>query len=127
MGAGLLISAFGKALPPATDHEINLVNKLRARFRTLQDLQPAEVPSTETAWINHTSRLNSLVLDGDPREFLRWDVIHETMFVSHPEFIWTELRYLIGLPDWKNRWRKAVKESRAGHPIPYPLYPKEQW
>jgi hypothetical protein len=120
----LLTSLFDTSLPPATEPELELIAHLRETFRTLQTAQATRAQSSEAPWISHTSRLSELVLEGDPRDFLRWNVIRETMFVAHPEFVLKELRYLQERPDWNKRWRKAIREARTGHPLPYPFYPQ---
>ena len=115
--------AVDRRLLPPTDREVKLVEDLRSLFRTFQRDEVEDALLSETAWMNHTQRLSELVLNDDPRKFLRWNVINETMFVSHPEYIRKELGYLASLPDWGSRWRKAIKESPIGHPPPYLFYP----
>jgi hypothetical protein len=83
---------------------------------------PNALPS-EAAWIDNMNRLRQLVLDGDPREFLRWHVVQETMFATFPLWIRKELSFLKSRPDWNSRWQKAIEESPIGHPLPCPFYP----
>lgn len=116
--------ALDRRLPPPTDLEVELIEDLRGRLRALRYAEAGDTPPSEAAWITHAQRLSELVLNDDPREFLRWDVVSETMFVSHPAFIRKELDYLTGRPDWGSRWRKAIEESPTGHPLPYMFYPR---
>lgn len=120
----LVLPAFDKRLPPATDLELELVEELRDQFHAIRHVVAGNATPAEAAWINHARRLSELVMNDDPREFLRWDVIGETMFISHSEFIRKELGYLTGLSDWSSRWREAIKESQAGHPPPYLFHPR---
>jgi hypothetical protein len=120
----VLMSVVDTSLPPATDLELELVCQLRENFRTLQPAKDTNLLASEAAWINHSSRLSELVFDSDPREFLRWDVILETMFAASAEYIEEELRYLRRLSDWRSRWRKAIKESTVGRPFLSPLHPR---
>ncbi|NIP71117.1 MAG: hypothetical protein GTO04_18720 [Planctomycetales bacterium] len=62
------------------------------------------------------------MLSDDPRRFLRWDVVTETMFVIYAPYISTELKYLRRLPQWETCWQSAITESRVGSPIPYIFY-----
>ena len=119
----LVILALDRRLPPPTGRELELVEELRGQFRAIRHADAGDAPPSEAAWMNHARRLSELVLNDDPREFLRWDVIGDTMFVSHPEFVKKELAYLTGLPDWRGRWQEAIKESPAGHPLPYLSHP----
>lgn len=45
------------------------------------------------------------------------------MFAEAEPYISQALRYLQGLPDWKIRWRPALRESRVGCPRPYFRFP----
>jgi len=69
-------------------------------------------------------RLKELVLNDDPRQFLRWDVVLKTMFVTNASYVGPELEYLRSLSDWDSRWRNVLEESPVGHPVPYWRYPR---
>jgi hypothetical protein len=45
------------------------------------------------------------------------------MYVLCALYSSTELHYLKHHPDWKKRWRKAIRESWVGRPTPYVYYP----
>jgi hypothetical protein len=107
---------------PSAADEV-LAAELRATFRRLPTLDTTDALPTQAAWSDHMNRLKMLALHQDPRNFLRWDVVTRTMFVVFASYVSKELKHLQRLPDWKSRWRKAIRESPAGHPIPYILYP----
>lgn len=119
----LVLLVIDKPLGPSTNRDDELVEELRSIFRQLPCSYPSGGTPSEVAWINNMKRLRELVFSDNPRKFLRWDVISETMFVSNPRYISRELHFLKGLPDWKDRWREAIMESPVGHPIPYWKYP----
>lgn len=119
----LLTLYFDKPLPATTTQEMELVDHLRKSVLMFPIIQPKDAPPSEKVWINYMNRLHELVLNNDPREFLRWDVVQKTMFVGYASYIRKELNYLKTLPEWNNRWHKAIKESLIGHPTPYPLFP----
>jgi len=115
--------------PPSIDEEVFL-SELHTAFRELSVLDTTNALPSETVWWSNTNRLRELVLNQDPREFLRWDVVSQAMFISFSRYTSTELKYLKHRPDWNTRWHTAIKESSVGHPmrygyhlIPYIFYP----
>jgi len=121
--AKLLIYAFDKPLLPPIRQELNLIEELKSRFRGMHIMGDNDIPFSEEEWARNANRLRELVLNSNPREFLRWDVVLKTMFVTHASYLQKELNYLKSLPEWKTRWRRAIRESQQGHPIPYPFHP----
>jgi len=119
----LVSVAFDKPLAPPTNREKELVSELKANFHGLSQLKMANLLPCEEAWLKNINRLRELVLNDDPREFLRWDVIVQTMFVTNARYVKIELNYLKNHPEWRSRWREAIKESTTGHPILYWRYP----
>ncbi len=111
-------SLFDRALPPPSPRERELVEQLRARFSGFPVHETAGATPSAASWLSNMNRLRQLVLSQDPREFLRWDVIINTMFVGNVPFVRSELNYLKERPDWDSRWRSAIAESTAGHPGP---------
>lgn len=113
-----------KPLAPHTSREKGLVEELRTTFRKLPALDTSNCFGSEKMWASNVNHLRELVLNKDPREFLRWHVISSTMFAKFAPYIIPELKYLKGCRDWKTRWCKAIKEFPIGHPIPYWRYPE---
>jgi hypothetical protein len=112
-----------KPLPPLSDRERTALTELQTTFRSLPVMSVEHALPTEAVWLENMNRIRELVLLNDSREFLRWDVISETMFIDHARYILPELKYLKHLSDWKTRWRTAIQESPVGHPIHYILHP----
>jgi hypothetical protein len=110
-------------LPSPSTEETRLLAGLRAAFRELPVRETAAATPSEAAWAANMSRLRDLVLSRDPREFLRWDVISDTMFVSGADYVSTELKFLEGRSDWDPRWREAIRESPVGRPVPCRFHP----
>lgn len=94
------------------DVEIMLVQALRD---AVADLPPVEV-SGELLWQSNESHLRQLILNGDPQEFLQWDVIVKTMFVRNQPYTRLELKCLREQSDWGSRWQQAIRESSVGRP-----------
>jgi len=107
-----------------TDTEMQSIEKVRATFRGFENVESAACRPSEKEWFENTKRLRELILNDDPREFLRWDVILKTMAVTNASYVCAELKYLKSRLDWGDRWEEAICESRVGHPLPYWRYPK---
>jgi len=113
-----------KPLPPVRDDELRLIDELKDSFSKLSLPEKTTGLHSEMQWFQNMKRLKELVLTGNPREFLRWDVIKKTMFVASAKYIPVELKYLKERENWVTRWESAINESCAGHPPPYAFYPK---
>jgi hypothetical protein len=107
-----------------TPVELKLVDDLRAAFRKLPAVVAPQSNPSAQEWAENMNELRWLVLNDDPRKFLRWKVILETMFTAFATYIRRELRFLKKLPDFASRWQPALMESRVGHPFFYPFYPR---
>jgi hypothetical protein len=113
-----------RPLAPPSPKEQKLVEELRAAFAaTSQDSAQGD-GHARSEWVENAARLQELITSDDPRRFLRWDVVYKTMFSNQLDFIKPELRYLQNRPDWASRWSTLIQESRAGHPVPFWLYPR---
>ncbi len=113
---------YDKPLAPPTDREKELIREFRAGFCGLPISETTNSSASEKEWYDYSNCLKELVINSDPREFLRWHVISGTMFVKYAGYVVPELKYLKGRSDWQNRWREAIKESPTGHPVPYWKY-----
>lgn len=118
-----LLSAYlNKHLPPPSTKEDAYLSELRADFCELPVFETTNTLPSERAWQENMNCLRSHVLNHDPREFLRWDVIANTMFIDYARYISTELKHLKRLPDWIQRWHVAIKETSVGNPTPWIFY-----
>lgn len=123
----LTLFLFSKSLSPPNLPEEKMINELRTAVRELkQGRERTNSPSFLEPWADNTIRLANLILDpnNDPREFLLWDVIQDTMFVGNALSPCVELHFLKSLPDWQSRWSEAIKESKVGQPIPFWRHPR---
>jgi len=112
----------GKPLLLPTSEEMPFLSELKNTFLNMPVFEITNALPSEAAWLNNMNRLRELVLNQDPREFLRWDVVSNTMFISFAPYIYTELKYLMHNANWDTRCRPAIIESSIGHPIPYLFY-----
>ncbi len=97
-----------------------LARDLRADAAGIVD---ADVVAAEI-WEAKRRRLRELLLEGDPAGFLRWDVVKTTMVKRGRAPLAHELRHLRARPDWRTRWRPALRECTTGSPRPFPLHPR---
>jgi len=118
-----LFVKYGKPLEPPTFKEKELIEDLRKTFNELSYININHYSHPERIWAQNMNRLRELVIKENIREFLRWDVILETMFVGNNIYVATELEYLRGKSDWNGRWEKAIKEVETGSPLPFNKYP----
>lgn len=119
--ASRLISKWhDRPLPPATGIEKTRIDSLREQFRGLS----SDGILSEPAWAGYVQNLKRMVLNDDPRRFLRWPVVLESMFVNNFPYVERELEYLKRHAHWQQRWQPAIKESGVGHPTPYWRYPQ---
>jgi len=99
-----------------------LVDDLRHEIRVMPEPKAVADSAAESAWMANRTTLRKCILEEDPREFLTWDVVTGSMFVGNRPFIDSELRYLMGRPDWKQVWEDILEEDNAGAPNPYKAY-----
>lgn len=99
-------------LQPPSASETELINQLRKKINLLPPLNI----TAENAWMKNLNQLRQDISNKDPRGFLQWEVIGQTMFHECREL---ELDYLKRLPDW-SRWEAAIQETAIGCPRRYP-------
>lgn len=110
-----------RVLPAPSPKERALIDTLRAQIRALPEILPDEgVNRAEQFWMENRVNLRRELLSKDPRAFLNFPVICETMFLDDPPYIAHELKALRSSPAWRNRWCAAIRESVT---IPAPACP----
>ncbi len=112
-------------LPPPNKLESRLIEELRHSIRRLPPLHsdsPEE--SAEAIWTRNRMRIREKILDDDPRRFLNWEIIKNTMFFSNTPYILPAFESLRASERWQSRWREATLESKIGLPLKFPDYPQ---
>ena len=104
-------------------HEEKCLQDLRSAAHQTPVFQDDNCSPSEKEWFDNMNQLRQLILTADPRKFLQWDVVKRTMFIGFASYISTELKSIKVLSDWKSRWRRAIKESPTGCPVPFVFYP----
>ena len=74
-------------------------------------------------WDRLLKELGEQLRAGDPADFLHWPVVERTMVIRRHRRVAAALAHLRARPDWRRRWRSAVRETTLGHPRPLPRCP----
>jgi putative sugar O-methyltransferase len=110
------------SLAPMTNPENRLVNKLREDIKLLENIDFKGLEKSAKEWSNNRVELRENILKRDPRAFLKWPVIKNTMFVQNEAYIKKELVALKQSEKFENRYKNAIIESKIGHPNKYPQF-----
>ena len=106
----------GKKIPPPTAREMEIMKDLR------EDISARAKNQGGTTWRGFSLRLRNYIRCFDPRRFLRWHVIRQTMFMARA---WPEcIDALKADSEWGNIWQPVIKEDSFGDPIPDPTLPE---
>jgi putative sugar O-methyltransferase len=110
-------------LPPPGKLESQLTDELRQSIRELPPLSPeTSETSAQGIWTRNRLAIRERILNDDPRRFLNWEVIKNTMFFSNTPYITPAFDSLRRSEQWESRWRAAVRESKVGLPLKFPGY-----
>ncbi len=109
-------------IAPASSAEREAIRTLRAEVAALPPIADPDRSSAHPIWIAGRKRLRELILSRDPRGFLTWDIVAQTMFPRFGTFVREELK-LLRKSDWNTVWRRALDEPRFGCPFPALVYP----
>lgn len=107
---------------PQTTTQRRARRTLRTEIQSLPAIQNQDDFSSHAIWTAGRRRLRELILSRDPRGFLTWDIVTETMFPSYGPFVREELK-LLRKNNW-GVWRTALREPRLGLPFPCFIYPR---
>ncbi len=103
-------------LAPPTHNHRREIKQLRAAVTKLRLRKPARTQTALETWHTNLYILGQEILTRDPRTFLTWSVIKNTMFAGHSPGIATELATLS-----EAGWLSKARESQVGLPTPYPF------
>lgn len=113
---------FTYTLNDPDEKEKALINELRENTRNFS--HNSNGSDAEDEWMKHAKRVSKLIEVDDPRRFLTWNPVKDTMGGSNYLFVIPELRYLKRMQDWNERWKNAIIEDKVGKQTPFFLYPK---
>jgi hypothetical protein len=97
-----------------------LVHALREEVSRLPSPPPDE---GSPWWTAVRGRIIDQLRRDDPRSFLVWKPIRETMFTPNLPYVETELDALRRSAEWDATWQPVLEEDPAGCPPPFPGLP----
>ncbi len=99
-------------------------DELAAALREEVDRLQSQPRAAESPWWTAIrERLVGHLRTEDPRAFLRWGPIRETMLVPNLPYVETELQALLASDAWEPTWSAVLEEDATGCPPPYPAHP----
>ena len=126
--AELVVAGFGLCargllhLCPPGAQERSAAEKLRAEFRALAPGKTEDDSEAAADWLRWRRTLHENLRSRDPRAFLTWKVIRETMLAApYAGFVSFELSALRAA-GWKT-WKRVIRERMTGLPFPCLFYP----
>jgi hypothetical protein len=108
-----------RRLDMITVAEEKIINELIESFQKLPEIDITNLSGAALLWANNMNRLRELILNDDPRKFLQWDVIRNTMYVDVAPYILNELKYLKSSNEFNVYWKSGIRESEIGSPNIY--------
>jgi hypothetical protein len=87
---------------------------LREKVTNLKKTEP--ISTSNKFWANQSSKLVELILKGDLENFLRWDVISETMLFCDKKKALIEKREISKSPFFKSRYKHLILDPLFGNP-----------
>src|SRR6266852_1379011 len=100
-----------------------LVRSLREDAAALEARAARDTTTAVPIWERLRTEIRNLMRTGDPERFLRWPPVRVSMVRRGRPSAAFELAQLRARPDWRTRWRAAMRESTLGHPRPFHLMP----
>ena len=87
---------------------------LREKVTNLKKTGP--ISTSNQFWANQSSKLVELILKGDLENFLRWDVISETMLFCDKKKALIEKLEISKSPFFKSRYKHLILDPLFGNP-----------
>jgi hypothetical protein len=116
-----MIRAFSNKLPAISPREVQCIAELK---ESILNMPPPKSELASQFWSESRSELRRLIIHDDPREFLRWPLIRQTMSAFCPSYSRKYLRAIRRRPDYHSRFKSSLlRRDIVGNAVRYPLYP----
>lgn len=112
----IYLREFSKKLNLPTEKEKTLIDELVNDFQKISIIDTKDLSGATLTWAYNMNRLRELIFNDDPRRFLQWDVIRETMFAGNARYVLKELESLRNQNIFEEYWKKGIIESEVGSP-----------
>lgn len=113
----------GRLLFETHRRDPGLLRRLREEAAALDARAVPDTAAAVSLWDALRADLRRLMRTDDPERFLFWPPIRTTMVKRGRAPVAVELAHLRARPDWRSRWRPALRESTLGRPRPFHLMP----
>lgn len=107
----------------ANNYPENFANEFKAEAEATPFFNSQGLSPSETEWLENMNELKGLIHSENLKNFLQWNVVKKTMFISYESFIKDEYKALKQSHEWDKKWKPAIKENALGSPTPYILAP----
>ena len=118
-----LFMEYSDDLSAPSESEKILITELREEYTKIPVIDVTGLSGAELNWSNNMNRLHELVLNDEPRRFLQWDVIGQTMAVGNVPYVLKEQKSLMESPLYNSIWRQVITESEIGTPLKSRIIP----
>lgn len=117
-----------KRLARLVDRPSSPITAQQAAYKDELIEEISRLRSAETGrhdkWDSFSSELVASLKNSPVENFLRWNVISKTMFVSNADYLLPELKFLKQRAQRRPLLSECLTEDSFGHPPPYLFYPK---
>ena len=115
-------SRWGRASTGTCDEAVAELRRGVASSPSLDE--PSRANDTTDMWSQRRREVRHMLLSRDPTTFLTWTPLVRSMTFGLSPWIRAEFRALRRSGQWEARWRDALRENRAGLPMPSHVYPR---
>lgn len=91
-------------------------SELRSNFKQIPLVDTSELSGSAKVWAYNCNKLKQNIENQDPRMFLQWPEVKESMFVQDASFIYKEYDLLLKDITSGTRWGDVVFENSFGSP-----------
>jgi hypothetical protein len=99
-----------------SNHQEIYTKELRENFKQISLINTLGLNGSAKIWADNCNKLKKNIETQDPRMFLQWPVVKESMFVQDAPFIYKEYDLLIDGITSDTRWDDVVIENCFGSP-----------
>jgi hypothetical protein len=121
--AWIVLCALRLMVVRPTGVEQQATTDLRDTIKQFGTMAEDSESAAANRWAHYQNRLRARALKSDPRRFLTWDLITDSMFHPFGRHTALELGELKSQPSWERKWKKAIVETPAGSPMPWLMDP----
>ena len=112
----ILIKKLSEYLIKNNHNQELYLEELRSNFNQIPFIDTSDLNGSAKIWANNCNKLKQNIEILDPRMFLQWQVVQESMFVQEEPFIYTEYNLLLNDKSSDIKWNSLIFENSFGSP-----------